>query len=213
MCGAKAAPYSERACKENKISFIFVSKFDHGGFGFFPKQAKCGIFMTSARHTKNILGIDPGLRRCGWGLVQVQGNHLTYLAHGVVAPSPKQTLGERLVGLEQGLDDIMDTHLIDAVAVEQTFQNTNPQATLALGMARGVCLLVPTRRGLEVQDYAPNTVKKALVGKGHADKAQVAMMVSRLLGGLQLKASDETDALALAICHAHYAQSTAAMNL
>lgn len=162
--------------------------------------------MTSLPKTLHILGIDPGLRRCGWGLVSLSGTYLRHVAHGVVTPSPKLDLGIRLVELEQGLSDIFDNHVIHSVAVEQTFQNVNPQATMALGMARGICLMVPSKRGLPVQDYAPNVVKKALVGRGHADKNQVSMMVGQLLGGLDLKSGDETDALALAICHAHHAQ-------
>ena len=162
--------------------------------------------MTNASTSLHILGIDPGLRRCGWGLVSLTGSHLQHVAHGVITPSPKSDLGIRLVELEQGLDEVLDSHRVHSVAVEQTFQNTNPQATLSLGMARGICLLAPAKRGLPVKDYAPNVVKKSLVGKGHADKAQVAMMVGRLLGGLNLKTGDETDALALAICHAHHAQ-------
>ena len=156
--------------------------------------------------TFTVLGLDPGLRRCGWGLVAVTGNHLRHVAHGVITPPPAESLGVRLVHLEQGLDEVLDAHAIDQVAVEQTFQNSNPQATLALGMARGICLLAPAKRGLPLRDYAPNAVKKAVVGKGHADKAQVAMMVARLLNAPTLKTGDETDALALAICHAHQAQ-------
>ena len=150
-----------------------------------------------------VLGIDPGLRRCGWGLVRAQGSRLQHLAHGVISPDTKATLGQRLVQLEQGLDDILDAHAITTVAVEQTFQNTNPQATLALGMARGICLLAPAKRGLPVTDYAPNTVKKSLVGRGHAQKDQVSLMVRHLLG-VAIDTGDETDALALAICHAHH---------
>lgn len=158
-----------------------------------------------------VLGIDPGLRRCGWGLISVLGSRLSHVAHGVITPDQKAELGVRLAQLEQGLEDILDAHAIATVAVEQTFHNTNPQATLSLGMARGICLLVPSRRGLTVSDYAPNAVKKAVVGRGHADKDQVSMMVSRLLGGIEIKTGDETDALALAICHSHHAQFAAAV--
>ena len=160
--------------------------------------------MALASQPLHILGIDPGLRRCGWGLVRLEGTHLRHMAHGVVTPDPSFTLGERLVQLEQGLDEVLDGYPISGVGVEQTFQNTNPKATLALGMARGICLLAPAKRGLPVQDYAPNVVKKAVVGRGHGDKGQVAMMVGRLLGGLSLPPGDEADALALAICHAHH---------
>lgn len=169
--------------------------------------------MSSTAQTTYVLGIDPGLRHCGWGIVALRGTHLRHMAHGTISPKTSATLGQRLVALEQGLDEILDSHVIHTVAVEQTFQNTNPQATLALGMARGICLLAPTKRGLPVQDYAPNAVKKAIVGKGHADKTQVSMMVGRLLGGLELKTGDETDALALAICHAHHQQFASAVGL
>ena len=169
--------------------------------------------MSMRLSTFHILGIDPGLRRCGWGLVALEGHHLRHLAHGVICPPATQPLGQRLSALEQGLSEVMDQYPIHSVGVEQTFQNTNPQATLSLGMARGICLLVPTKRGLSVHDYAPNAVKKALVGKGHADKTQVAMMVRRLLGGVELKTGDETDALALAICHAHHTQFNQAVRI
>ena len=165
--------------------------------------------MTEYPHLSGlqVLGLDPGLRRCGWGLIAVQGSHLRHVAHGVVKPDPKAHLGERLVQLEQGLEEILDHYAISTVAVEQTFQNVNPQATLLLGMARGICLLAPAKRGLPIADYAPNVVKKAVVGKGHAQKDQVALMVKHLLGGVKLETGDETDALALAICHAHYSLS------
>ncbi len=167
--------------------------------------------MFLATSPSLILGIDPGLRHCGWGLIAMMGNHLQHQAHGRINPSPALPLGQRLAALESALVDIMDTHAIASVAVEQTFQNSNPQATLALGMARGVCLLVPAKRGIPTTDYAPNVVKKTLVGKGHADKSQVAMMVRHLLGGVELQSADAADALALAICHAHHGQFQAAV--
>ena len=169
--------------------------------------------MIRAAAPFHVLGIDPGLRRCGWGLVALQGSHLRHLAHGLITPPQKTPLGARLWALEQGLAQVFDQHLVHAVAVEQTFQNSNPQATLTLGMARGICLLVPAKRGVSVQDYAPNAVKKALVGRGHAEKAQVARLVCHLLGGINLSSGDETDALALAICHAHQAQFDQAVSL
>ncbi|MGB0784634.1 MAG: crossover junction endodeoxyribonuclease RuvC [Alphaproteobacteria bacterium] len=162
--------------------------------------------MSQPLNAHIILGLDPGLRHCGWGVISMMGNRLRYVANGRISPPTTRTIGQRLAILESGLVDLLDRHNINTVAVEQTFQNTNPQATLALGMARGICLMVPAKYGLETTDYAPNTVKKSLVGKGHADKSQVEMMVKRLLVGVKAEASDEFDALAIAICHAHHWQ-------
>jgi crossover junction endodeoxyribonuclease RuvC len=153
-----------------------------------------------------IMGLDPGLRRTGWGLVEARGSHLRHLSNGVCAPATG-TLAERLAALFDALSEVVDAAKPDAVAVEQTFVSRDGAATLKLGAARGVALLVPARAGLPVAEYAPNAVKKAIVGTGHADKAQIAHMVAMLLPGARPAGPDAADALAVAICHAHHLQT------
>ncbi len=152
-----------------------------------------------------VLGIDPGLRRTGWGVIVAEGSRLSHVAHGVIATDEKQSLPTRLTILHQSLQDVVAAQRPDAAAVEETLANRNPDSTLKLGMARGVALLVPSLAGLTVAQYLPMIVKRSVVGSGHAEKAQVAMMVNRLLPGLELKEGDAADALAIAICHAHHA--------
>lgn len=157
-----------------------------------------------------ILGLDPGLRRTGWGVVAVAGNRLSHVAHGVVVPDPRATGAARLTHIFKALEAVMDRHAPDEAAVEEIFVNKNPGSTLKLGQARGVALLAPAMRGLAVHEYAANAVKKAIVGAGHADKAQIAHMVRVLLPGAALGAeADAADALAVAICHAHHAPGRA----
>lgn len=153
-----------------------------------------------------ILGIDPGLRTLGWGIIEVHGSRLSHVANGSL-PSSGTTLAARLLSLHRGLTDILATHAPDAAAIEQTFVNRDGAATLKLGQARGVALLVPAQAGLPVGEYAPNAVKKAVVGVGHADKAQILHMVRLLLPGSAPEGPDAADALAIAICHAHHIQS------
>ena len=150
-----------------------------------------------------ILGIDPGLNRTGWGIVESEGNRLRHIAHGVVGSDPADALSVRLSSIYSELAKIIVTWTPDEAAVEEVFVNKNPGSTLKLGMARGVCLLAPAMNGLKVAEYAANLVKKSVVGAGHADKTQVAMMVGVLLPGVRAKA-DAADALAVAICHAHH---------
>jgi crossover junction endodeoxyribonuclease RuvC len=149
------------------------------------------------------LGIDPGLRTTGWGVIDQQGSRLRHIAHGVVKSSSEDDLAQRLVQLHDGLTLVLREWQPNACAVEETFVNKNPGSTLKLGQARGVALLVPALLGVPVFEYAPNHIKKAVVGVGHADKAQVHAMVSRLLPGAKSASSDAADALAVAICHAH----------
>jgi crossover junction endodeoxyribonuclease RuvC len=153
-----------------------------------------------------ILGLDPGLQRTGWGVIDVDGNRLRHLAHGVVTSSPQEALARRLVQLHDGLRAVLEDWQPQAAAVEATFVNKNPESTLKLGQARGISLLVPALAGLSVAEYAPNAVKKAVVGVGHADKTQVHAMIQRLLPGAALSgaSADASDALAIAICHAHH---------
>jgi crossover junction endodeoxyribonuclease RuvC len=161
------------------------------------------------RQAIRILGIDPGLRRTGWGLIEVQGNRLVYLACGSLATSDKAALGERLVAIHDGLLAVIAQYGPHEAAVEQTFVNANAQATLKLGQARGIAMLVPARAGLTVAEYAPNVVKKTVVGAGHGDKAQIRMMIGVLLPKAVPPSDDAADALAIAVCHAHHRGSIA----
>jgi crossover junction endodeoxyribonuclease RuvC len=150
-----------------------------------------------------ILGLDPSLRCTGWGIVDKTGNRLTHIVNGQVKTDPKASLPERLVTLDAELTDVILRHHPDAAAVEEVFVNKNPQSTLKLGQARGVCLLAAARAGLPVSEYATRLVKKAIVGTGGAEKAQVQAMLGVLLPGVKLAGADAADALAVAIAHAH----------
>jgi crossover junction endodeoxyribonuclease RuvC len=154
-----------------------------------------------------ILGIDPGLRRTGWGLIAAEGNRLIYLACGSVATNEKLSLAERLVTIHDGLVRIVDEYRPDEAAVEATFVNRDATATLKLGQARGIALLVPAKAGVIVAEYAPNLVKKTIVGAGHAEKAQIRLMVGVLLPKADPQSEDAADALAIAVTHAHHRTS------
>jgi len=156
-----------------------------------------------------VLGIDPGLRCTGWGVIAAEGNRLSHVANGVIRTDDRQDLARRLDYLHGALGDLLRRFAPDEVAVEETLANQNPASTLKLGMARGVALLAPASAGLPVSQYLPMIVKKAVVGTGHADKVQVAMMVGRLLPGVDLTGADAADALAVAICHSHHRQTLA----
>jgi crossover junction endodeoxyribonuclease RuvC len=151
-----------------------------------------------------VLGLDPGLRQTGWGVIDAEGNHLKHVANGVVVSDGKADLAERLLQLYRGIGEVVAAYRPETAAVEVTLANKNPSSTLKLGMARGIALLTPALGGLSVAEYLPMIVKKAVVGTGHADKQQVAMMVARLLPGCSVAAPDAADALAVAICHAHH---------
>lgn len=152
-----------------------------------------------------VLGLDPGLRHTGWGVIDVAGNRLTHVADGVAHAPTDLPLAERLVALFRQINDVLERYRPDEAAVEETFVNKNPASTLKLGVARGVVLLAPAERGLKVAEYSANLVKKAVVGAGHAEKEQVQLMVRRLLPGCAIERADAADALAVAICHAHHA--------
>lgn len=152
-----------------------------------------------------VLGLDPGLRVTGWGLVDMTDNRLRHLADGVVTSDERRTLAERLAQLHEGVRAVIAQWRPDEAAVEQTFVNKNPESTLKLGQARGVVLLAPALAGLPVGEYSPASVKQAVVGTGRAQKDQVAMMVRTLLPGCLVASPDAADALAVAICHAHHA--------
>ncbi len=157
-----------------------------------------------------VLGIDPGLRNLGWGVIEVAGSRLTHVANGICHSSPgtgEGDLAQRLLTLHTQLTAVLRTYAPDAAAVENTFVNKDAVATLKLGQARGIALLVPAQFGLTVGEYAPNAVKKTVVGVGHADKGQVDHMVRVQLPGVVIEGPDAADALAIAICHAHHLQS------
>jgi crossover junction endodeoxyribonuclease RuvC len=151
-----------------------------------------------------ILGIDPGLRKTGWGVIVSEGSKLGYLAAGCVESDGTLALAERLRQLHEGLAGVIRSWAPDEVAVEETFVNRDPQSALKLGQARGIALVVPAMAGLAVAEYAANLVKKTVVGVGHADKKQVQMMIRVLLPKSDTKSADAADALAVAICHAQH---------
>jgi crossover junction endodeoxyribonuclease RuvC len=151
-----------------------------------------------------LLGLDPGLRRTGWGMVEARGNVLHFMAAGVVATDPAHDLAARLDALYRGLQEVVARHRPSAAAVEETVVNVNAESSLKLGHARGVVLLAAAHAGLEVTEYASKTVKRAVVGTGAAQKRQVAMMVRMLLPGSGRIGGDAADALAVALCHAHH---------
>lgn len=151
-----------------------------------------------------ILGIDPGLQKTGWGLIDSVDNRLSYVASGLLKTSPKDDLAVRLASLHTQLMAVLEQFAPESAAVEEIFVNKNPASTLKLGQARGVVLAVPAIYGLSVAEYATNKIKKSVVGAGHASKDQVGMMIRTLLPACGQVSEDEADALAVAICHAHY---------
>ncbi|EAS50750.1 MAG: crossover junction endodeoxyribonuclease RuvC [Aurantimonas coralicida] len=157
--------------------------------------------------TIRIIGIDPGLRRTGWGIVETLGNSLRFVASGTVMSDGKMDLASRLRTLYEGLTDVIHAQQPDEAAVEQTFVNKDAVATLKLGQARGIAMVVPSLAGLPVAEYAPNAVKKAVIGVGHGEKKQIHMMVKVLMPKATFDTDDAADALAIAICHSHHRQS------
>jgi crossover junction endodeoxyribonuclease RuvC len=149
------------------------------------------------------LGIDPGLRATGWGVIDTAGARLSHVANGTIVSDERLSLAERLVQIEAGLSGIVEAYAPDAAAVEQAFVARDAAAALKLGQARAIALLVPARSGIAVAEYAPNHVKKSVTGAGHAGKAQIRMMVEMLLPGSCAATEHAADALAVAICHAH----------
>jgi crossover junction endodeoxyribonuclease RuvC len=164
------------------------------------------------RSPVRILGIDPGLRRTGWGVIEVEGNRLVYIGCGSVEPPENLPLSSRLLAIHEGLAAVLGDFQPVEAAVEQTFVNKDGVATLKLGQARGVAMLAPAMFGISVSEYAPNQVKKTVVGAGHADKNQIMVMLKLLLPKAEPKSTDAADALAIAITHAHH-RSSAAMRL
>ena len=160
-----------------------------------------------ATHAIRILGIDPGLRRTGWGVIDIDGNRLIYVGCGSVESRETSPLAERLLAIHEGLARVLGDFRPLEAAVEQTFVNKDGASTLKLGQARGVALMCAARAGIEVGEYSPALVKKAVVGTGGAEKAQVHAMVSRLLPGVKIAGADAADALAVAITHVHHLAS------
>jgi crossover junction endodeoxyribonuclease RuvC len=161
------------------------------------------------RASCRILGIDPGLRRTGWGVIESDGNRLVFVGCGSVEPEEGLPLANRLLAIHAGLAAVLGDFKPLEAAVEQTFVNKDGAATLKLGQARGVAMLAPAMFGIAVSEYAPNQIKKTVVGAGHADKNQILMMLKILLPKAEPKSPDAADALAIAITHAHHRQSTA----
>jgi len=153
-----------------------------------------------------VIGIDPGLRNLGWGVIDTDGNRMSHVANGIVHGTG-EALAARLLALHEGLTDVVARFAPDTAAIEQTFVNRDGAGTLKLGQARGVAMLVPAQAGLDVGEYAPNQVKKTVVGVGHADKRQVEHMVRLQLPGIEIAGTDAADALAIALCHAHFARA------
>ncbi len=151
-----------------------------------------------------ILGIDPGLQKTGWGVIESQGNRLIFVASGLIKTKPKDAMAYRLSCLHEGLMDVIKQYAPETSAIEETFVNQNPASALKLGQARGVLMCVPALYGVPVAEYGANKVKKSVVGTGHADKNQVGMMIRTLLPSCGQISEDEADALAVAIAHAHY---------
>lgn len=158
-----------------------------------------------------ILGLDPGLGTTGWGLIRAEGNRLSHVANGQLKTDAKAPLARRLAHLDAMLAALVADHAPDGAAVEEVFVNSNPQSTLKLAHARGVAIAAVARAGLDVGEYAPRLVKKAVVGTGTAEKAQVHAMIARLLPGTRIAGADAADALAVAICHAHHLASARAL--
>jgi len=151
-----------------------------------------------------IIGIDPGLRNTGWGVIEAEGTRLSYVADGSVHSEADAPLATRLLQIHTQLAEILLRHAPDEAAIEETFVNKDARATLKLGQARGAAMLAPALAGISVAEYAPNVVKKSVVGAGHAEKDQVKHMVKVLLPRAELNSADSIDALAIAICHAHH---------
>src|SRR6266566_2636907 len=177
-----------------------------GGLGCCRRRRYQRIIM---RGLIRILGIDPGLRRTGWGVVALAGNRLSFLACGSLATDEKAGLAARLLAIHDGLRRVVEQHAPHEAAVEATFVNKDAAATLKLGQARGIAMLVPAIAGLPVAEYAPNLVKKTIVGAGHCEKVQIRLMVKVLLPTADPQSDDAADALAVAVTHAHHRQSLA----
>ncbi|MEG8099293.1 crossover junction endodeoxyribonuclease RuvC [Candidatus Liberibacter brunswickensis] len=159
------------------------------------------------RKSIRIIGIDPGLRRTGWGIIDAVGDNLKFVSSGTVVACTQRSLAYRLCQLHEGLNDVIKNWSPEEAAVEQVFVNKDAVATLKLGQARAIAILSPALVGIHVSEYAPNTIKKAVIGIGHGDKKQIHMMLKMLIPESVFKGKDAADALAIAVCHAHHANS------
>lgn len=155
-----------------------------------------------------LIGVDPGLRRTGWGVIEIDGSSMRHIAHGVVAPDADLDMAQRLMALHIGLGRVARAHGAVESAVEETFINTNAKASLKLGQARGAILVALAGAGLTVAEYSPNRIKKSVVGSGHAQKQQIRAMIEILLAKPQVTSEDAADALAVAITHAHFRRAS-----
>jgi crossover junction endodeoxyribonuclease RuvC len=171
------------------------------------------IMLSRAMRTAaiRIIGIDPGLRRTGWGIVESDGVRLSYVASGHVTSDSEGELAYRLRELYEGLCGVIANFKPHEAAIEETFVNKDARSTLKLGQARGMALLAPAQRGLRIAEYAPNVIKKTVVGAGHAEKKQIQVMIGFLLPKARFESADEADALAIAICHASHRSSPQAI--
>jgi crossover junction endodeoxyribonuclease RuvC len=174
-----------------------------------PRRYHYPMTSQPIRSPVRIIGIDPGLRRTGWGVIETEGNRLVYIGCGSVEPPDDLPLASRLLAIHEGLAAVLGDYRPAEAAVEQTFVNKDGVATLKLGQARGVAMLAPAMFGISVAEYAPNQVKKTVVGAGHAEKNQIQVMLKILLPKAEPPSADAADALAVAITHAHHRQSTA----
>jgi len=190
----------------DELATAYVQDFSRSAYLTGPAFGATPELVASAIR---ILGIDPGLRRTGWGMIASAGNALSFIATGTIKAPLDGELAQRLVALHAGLTAIVRDYAPNEAAVEQTFVNRDATATLKLGQARGIALLVPALAGLSVAEYAPNAVKKTIVGAGHAEKAQIRAMVRVLLPRAEFDGDDSADALAVAICHAHHRRAAA----
>lgn len=172
-----------------------------------PRGYQGEMTVSLIRAPVRIIGIDPGLRRTGWGVIETLGNKLTYIACGSVEPPETLPLASRLLGIHEGLTKVLNEFQPTEAAVEQTFVNKDGAATLKLGQARGIAMMSPAMFGIDVAEYMPNLVKKTVVGAGHADKNQIQVMLKILLPKAEFKRADAADALAIAITHAHHRAS------
>jgi crossover junction endodeoxyribonuclease RuvC len=199
-----------------------AAHIDRPNAGLFAERlGRCSRFVLNlgqqeqpkSETAMRVIGIDPGLRNLGWGIIDMDGVRLRHVANGICHSDPTATLAARLLDLHRQLTAVMDRFAPQSAAVEQTFVNKDAVATLKLGSARGIALLVPAQAGLEVGEYAPNAVKKAVVGVGKAAKEQVEHMVRMQLPGVQIDGPDAADALAIAICHAFHCQTAQRMTV
>jgi crossover junction endodeoxyribonuclease RuvC len=188
-------------CTKTTCQCRFSNISGDAGWLLFPFRANRWKNLLSGVIKMRVIGFDPGLRNTGWGIVDVSGSRLSHVANGVCTTEPGE-LAPRLVQLHLGIERVVLEYRPDQAAVEHTFVNKDAAGTLKLGQARAISLLVPAQHGIPVGEYAPNAVKKAVVGVGHADKAQIQHMVRMLLPGVDLAGADAADALAVAICHA-----------